>query len=146
MTVRITIRPTRPTDTAVLEGIARAAYREAMEALDGVPDVVGSIAADMRGNPGWVVEVDGIAAGFLIARIDRPALKLVNLAVAPDHAGQGLARRLLDEAARRAQAEGLTRLELVTHAGMQATRAMYRHLGWSEDRVTGGAAFLSKTL
>ena len=129
-----------------MQAVARAAYAPAQASLEGVPDVIGSIAGDMREAPAWVIEDDGVLAGFLIARVAGAALKLVNLAVDPEHGGKGLARQLLGAADSLARAEGLDRIELTTHAGMGATRAMYRHLGWVEMQVTEHAVLLSKTL
>ena len=129
-----------------MQAIAAAAYADAPAGLDGLPDVIGSIGGDMEAGPAWVAQCDGQVAGFLIACRRDGALKLVNLAVDPAFGGRGLARRLLTRAEQSARQRGLTRLELVTHAGMTATRGMYRHLGWREEQVTEHAVFLSKTL
>ena len=45
-----------------------------------------------------------------------------------------------------AREAGKTRLALITHAGMDDTRAFYHHLGWTETGREGVAVFLELTL
>jgi ribosomal protein S18 acetylase RimI-like enzyme len=45
----------------------------------------------------------------------------------------GVARRLLDEAARFAREDGASGISLETHRDNDAARALYRAAGWSED-------------
>lgn len=135
-----------PVHVPRMQAIAAAAYADALAGLNGLPDVVGSIGEDVEAGQAWVARCDGQVAGFLIACRADDALKLVNLAVDPAFGGRGLARMLLMRAEQSARQRGLSRLELVTHAAMTATRAMYRHLGWREVHATERAVLVSKTL
>ncbi|MEO1138664.1 MAG: GNAT family N-acetyltransferase [Pseudomonadota bacterium] len=138
----VRLRKAHLSDVPAMQECARRAYAEALVQLDGMPDVVIGMAEDLRENTGYVVELSGTIAGFLIMGLEGPIAKLINLAVDPDHAGQGVARRLLDHATMVAKTEGKAGLTLVTHAGMTDTLAFYNHLGWQETARDGHSIFL----
>jgi GNAT superfamily N-acetyltransferase len=58
--------------------------------------------------------------------------EIKRLWVADAARGQGLARRLMDEAEARARDLGMTRLRLDTNRSLTAAIAMYHRLGWTE--------------
>ena len=79
-----------------------------------------------------VLESDGEVIGYVVARETGGALLLENMAVAPERAGRGHGRRLVEIAAARARELGLSRIELYTNAAMVENLDLYRHLGFVE--------------
>ena len=53
--------------------------------------------------------------------------------VSPEHRGGGLARRMLDAAARWFRSQGVVRLELQVIPGNRGARDAYLKLGWKEE-------------
>jgi GNAT superfamily N-acetyltransferase len=69
------------------------------------------------------------------------ALYLGKLAVAASHRGQGLARRLIDQAELRAREMGLPMLELQTRVELVENQAAFQAMGFVEAGRTAHAGF-----
>jgi GNAT superfamily N-acetyltransferase len=69
------------------------------------------------------------------------ALYLGKLAVAASHRGQGLARRLIDQAERRARELGLPMLELQTRVELVENQSAFQAMGFVEAGRTAHAGF-----
>lgn len=86
-----------------------------------------------------IAERDGIAAGFtqlfpMFSSVHTSRIWVLNdLYVAADARRGGIARALLDAAARFARDDGATRIVLETNRDNTAARALYRAAGWMED-------------
>jgi ribosomal protein S18 acetylase RimI-like enzyme len=71
----------------------------------------------------------------------RPLINVHDLAVNPEHRGQGIGRQLLDEAERIARERGCCRLTLEAYAINTRARALYRRLGFTGDDITGDTEY-----
>lgn len=86
-----------------------------------------------------IAERDGFATGFtqlypMFSSVRTSRIWVLNdLYVAADARRGGIARGLLDEAARFAREDGATRIVLETNRDNTAARALYRAAGWMED-------------
>lgn len=87
-------------------------------------DTVRAITRDGRG---WVAVEQGRLLGFAIARRDPPAIWA--LFVDPEHEGQGLGRRLMEEAVGWLWAEGAEVIRLSTEPNTRAEH-FYAQQGW----------------
>jgi ribosomal protein S18 acetylase RimI-like enzyme len=140
----VTIRPLEPRDAAACDAIVLSLpYHFGQE--------VGRLqcAAAVRGEPGWVCELDGVVAGFCTYQrhLDTSA-DITWLAVHADHRGGGLGTRLVDHLAAQMAAEGRRLLVVLTVSvsdgpdevedGYDATRAFYRSAGFVEARDFAG--------
>lgn len=98
--------------------------------------------AGLRAEGGlWVIETDGALAAFVaLTRLDRDGagagdLYVVELDVAPAHAGARLGAALLDHAGLVAARRGLARLVLRTFADVPWNAPYYRRLGFVDVPV-----------
>ncbi len=86
-----------------------------------------------------IAERDGTAAGFtqlfpMFSSLHTTRVWVLNdLYVASDARRGGIARALLDAAARFARDDGAARIVLETNRDNTAARALYRAAGWMED-------------
>ena len=124
------IRQAKPTDAIPLAQCIKAAYAKYEGRITDLPPVSEGIVADIAEKQVWVAyERHHVIAGMILA--PKPKfLKLVNLAVHPDHAGKGLGRRFMELAESEAQHQGFEVLQLRTHAKMPENVRLYEYLGW----------------
>ncbi|WP_375590502.1 GNAT family N-acetyltransferase [Hoeflea alexandrii] len=78
----------------------------------------------------WLDERDGVLAGVLILRVLEDELFLESIATAPDFAGTGCGRPMLEMTFSRAAALGLNRVGLITNSRNPAL-AWYGRMGFS---------------
>ena len=71
-------------------------------------------------------------------------VKLVNLAVCPDHNGMGIGRKLMDFSERETIKLGYNEMRLNTHAAMPENIQLYTHLGWHETGSSGNTVQMIK--
>jgi ribosomal protein S18 acetylase RimI-like enzyme len=86
----------------------------------------------------WIIGAP-VACVFLTPRPG--ALYIGKLAVAAQARGQGLARRLIDQAEERARQMSLPQLELQTRVELVENQAAFRHLGFAEVGRTAHQGF-----
>jgi len=117
MTDAFLIRPARPDDLAILPVIERAAaavFRATPYAYLADDDPV-SAEVDLAQEYVWVaVDPDDHPIAFAIVHVLDESVHLHELDVHPDHARQGLGRRLIATVADWARARGVTVLTLTT--------------------------------
>jgi ribosomal protein S18 acetylase RimI-like enzyme len=79
-----------------------------------------------------IAEEDGAPAGYamVLFRKGSSVARLYSIAVDPDFRGQGVAERLLAEAAQRAAARGANRLRLEFRPTNQAAQRLYERAGF----------------
>lgn len=141
-----TIRTAVPGDHDALFRVFARAYAWARARLEGLPDVTGSLAEDIRDHTVLVAVRDREIAGGVVLELSGETAMLANLAVDPGHAGHGLGRRLITAAEERARQAGASALRLTTHRDMTSALALYKRLGWTETGRGGLRVHLSKTL
>ncbi len=67
--------------------------------------------------------------------------ELAKLAVAPQHQGQGVARRLVSRCITYAREEGAERLILVTNSKLRAAISLYEAIGFEHRKVPEGTKY-----
>ena len=79
----------------------------------------------------------------------RPLINIHDLAVLPEHRGQGTGRRLLEEVERKARKMGCCKLTLEVQENNHRARQIYEEAGFAQAKyvdAAGGGLFLSKPL
>ncbi|MCV2867891.1 GNAT family N-acetyltransferase [Defluviimonas sp. WL0002] len=125
-------------------GTVLSLVRHAFDSMDGRIDppssmhrlTPGAIAEQARAGEVWVIEDLGspIACIFLTLQGDR--LYLGKLAVDDRFRGQGLARELVDHAASRARALGLSMLELQVRVELTENQHAFQSMGFQKTAET----------
>ena len=77
-------------------------------------------------------DADAALLGYFLAMKGVDEMHLLNITVAPEWHGQGLARRLLDEVCRLCRARGCAQLWLEVRVGNLRARAVYARYGFAE--------------
>jgi GNAT superfamily N-acetyltransferase len=128
-------------DTYAPEGIRPGVAREAFEQFS-----TAAMAATLAAPGGEIVVAE--RAGHLVAFAElghgathvlvapRPACELARLYVQEPFTGQGLGRRLLEEAEARAAARGARALWLTAYAGNARALAFYARCGYADVGLT----------
>jgi GNAT superfamily N-acetyltransferase len=130
------IRPGRETDLPGLRALERAAgeiFREVgMDSVaDDEPPTLSELRRYLRHDGLRVAEGgDGPTAAYALLEPVDDCLHVEQLAVHPDHARRGVGRALLDDAARRAAADGYCALTLTAFAGVPWNAPYYERCGF----------------
>ena len=140
------IRRATPGDAAALAACIDAAYAIYASRISDLPKVSEGIEYDIKDNIVWVAERDDAIVGGLILKPQTDFMLLANIAVHPDHGGQGVGRALMDRAESDASALGMTEMRLSTHVDMPENVALYEYLGWKETERTGNKVKMRKQL
>ena len=99
----------------------------------------------------WVLAFAERIAGVLVLRIRADDMLIFSVAVDPARQGQGLGRRLLDHAEKRARCLDKLYVRLYTNAHMTENLALYQSYGYREthrEAWSGGSdrVFMEKSL
>lgn len=137
--------PTRATDPALWPAIL-SLLQGAFAYMEGRIDPPSSLrtltpeALTRQAEVGeiWVI---GAAVACVILMPKPGVLYVGKLAVAAEHRGQGLARRLIDQAETRAREMGLPALELQTRVELVENQAAFRAMGFQEVGRTAHPGF-----
>jgi GNAT superfamily N-acetyltransferase len=133
---RYTLRPARPSD------LPRLPLIEAAAAIHFLATPYAFIVEDSAANPVsanvdlahehvWVAaDLADQPVGFAILRLLATSVHLHELDVHPQHAGQGLGRRLIEAAAAWARAQGASALTLTTFGDVPWNGPYYARLGF----------------
>jgi ribosomal protein S18 acetylase RimI-like enzyme len=128
------IRHAQPEDRAAVEAIVRDAYSIYIPRIGKPPgpmlDDYEKLIAD--GAVNVLVEDDGGIAAIIVLLSKPDHLLLDNIAVSPNHQGQGLGRQLIGFAEAEARRLGFAELRLYTHERMTENIALYARLGFVE--------------
>jgi len=81
---------------------------------------------------------DGVLLGYFLAMKGVDEIHLLNITVAPEWQGQGLARRLLDEVCHLGRARGCSQLWLEVRVSNLRARAVYARYGFAEVGLRRG--------
>ena len=142
------IRPYQPADRQAILAITVCAFDgvsidQNIERRLGIIAGVGwqkrkaaHLVADLADRPDdvLVAERDGQVVGYVTTRVDTPAGigRILNLAVAPEHQGQGIGTRLLQAALEHLRAEGMQCARIETLEQNARCAALYPTLGFQE--------------
>jgi len=128
------LRRASSAERARLEDFQRAAYArtEATVGARAIP-LEWDYAAILEQCEVWFDESGGVLTGVLILRVLEQELFLESIATAPEAAGSGRGRVLLEATFERARELGKTRVGLITN-GLNPALSWYRRMGFSIDR------------
>jgi ribosomal protein S18 acetylase RimI-like enzyme len=123
-----------PADLAIVQRISAEAYSAAyLPVIGAVPTpATEDYAPHIARGEVWLLEVAGGTVGLAVLEEKPDHLVIYSIAVNPDAQRQGHGTTLLDFAAERAAAAGLSELRLYTNPRMTGNVALYRRCGFVE--------------
>jgi GNAT superfamily N-acetyltransferase len=128
------IRRATDADLAAVEQVVQDAYRIYIPRIGKPPGpMLDDYSARIAEGSVSVVEAgDGTTAGIVVLLPEVDHLLLDNIAVRPDHQGQGFGRVLLEFAEQRARQLGYNEIRLYTHEKMTENIGLYARIGFAE--------------
>jgi 2-methylisocitrate lyase-like PEP mutase family enzyme/ribosomal protein S18 acetylase RimI-like enzyme len=131
------LRPAAIADAPAIAALSRRAYARWTELIGMPPTPViadyRAMLADSDDWESWVLPgKDGALDACLVISVAPEEFEVWNVAVAPELAGDGLGRKLMLFAERRARERGYREIALYTNIKMVANRAFYGRLGYEE--------------
>ena len=137
MLTGISIRHAKPDDAEAVRKVILAAYAPWFEKLPDLPDVSGGVCDDIEARRVWVAEHGDVIVGCLIGGVVGDHWHVANVAVSPEHAGQGIGRRLMEHAVEEALRANVFTMALATHRDMPGNVVLYEKLGWQVSGEAG---------
>jgi ribosomal protein S18 acetylase RimI-like enzyme len=143
------IRSATPADAAAIRNIVRAAYAKWVPALGREPlPMQADYERAVREHQIDLLYIDGQMVGLIEMIVRSDHLFIENVAVSPEHQGQGLGRRLLAHAERVALARGYRDIRLLANAVFESNISLYKAVGYRIDReepfMGGISVYMSK--
>ena len=127
------IRTAQPSDAVAIKRCVEAAYQHYIARMSKPPGpMVDDYANVIQQHSAFVVEENGEIVGVLVLIQTEFGMLLDNIAVHPEHQGEGLGRRLLELAESETRNQGYAHLELYTHECMTENIEMYKRIGYVE--------------
>lgn len=122
-------------DATAVRDLVRAAYSKWVPLLGREPKpMTADYDAAVRDHVVDVVRLDGKMAALIEMAPEPDHLLVVNVAVSPDHQGQGYGRVLLAHAEEFARSLGLVELRLYTSVHLTENVSLYERVGYKVDR------------
>jgi len=145
------LRPALRDDAEAIRDLVRLAYAKWVPLIGREPMPMQTDYSLAVAEHDFDLLCDGVALVGVLETIHKPDhLWIENVAVHPDRQGQGLGRRLLKWAERRAEVAGTGELRLVTNEAFVANLKLYKKLGYTVDRTepfkNGTAVYMSKQI
>jgi ribosomal protein S18 acetylase RimI-like enzyme len=133
----VVTRPATAADVPAISACARAAYEKYLPRMDREPaPMIADFAAHVAAGEVHVLVEDGALLGYIVAMARADCWFVDNVAVAPEHQGRSLGRRLMDLAEAAARERGLGEVRLYTNVVMTENIGFYGRLGFVEtERV-----------
>jgi GNAT superfamily N-acetyltransferase len=144
---KLKIRKAVPDDAISLKKCMETAYATYQERMGGerLPPMNVDYSAEIRNYPCWVIEAGGSILGGLIMVFEKEA-SIANVAVNPQHHGQGVGGKLMKFADLIAKEKNYSELRLATHVLLSENISLYQHLGWKETGRDETRVFMKKAL
>jgi N-acetylglutamate synthase-like GNAT family acetyltransferase len=133
-------------DAEALAACIDRAYFAYSSRIDDLPEVSDGIDEEIANHTVWVADQGGKVIGGLILVIRKNHAQLVNVAVDPDHSGNGLGKALLECAQDECRKLQIPSIRLSTHIKMPENVSLYEHLGWHETGRVGNKVQMEKTV
>jgi GNAT superfamily N-acetyltransferase len=145
------LRPATRDDVEAIRDLVRAAYAKWVPLIGREPMPMVADYAVAIVEHDFDLLADGDALVGVLETVHRPDhLWIENICVHPDRQHQGLGRKLLKWAERRAEVAGTGEIRLVTNGAFEANVALYQRVGYRIDRTEpfrgGTAVYMSKSL
>jgi ribosomal protein S18 acetylase RimI-like enzyme len=136
MQPEFSIRRAGPADAAAIDALTQAAYAKWVPIIGRKPiPMTADYVRAVTEHQIDVIDLDGRLAALVELAIEPDHLLIVNLAVGPDHQGQGLGSALLRHADDVAAELGLPEVRLYTNSLMAENIALYQRRGYAVDRT-----------
>jgi ribosomal protein S18 acetylase RimI-like enzyme len=134
----LNLRAATPADAPALAQLVDDAYGHYVERIGRPPGpMTWDYSEIIRDWEVTVAEADGAIVGLLAIGPTDEGFAIENVAVRPDHQGQGLGGTLLELAESEARRAGFDSIDLFTHEKMTENQALYARIGYVEyDRRT----------
>ena len=135
---QMNLRPAEIDDLDFVRACARNAYSLYVERIGKEPaPMVADFATTLAQGQLEILQVDENAIGFLVSYSQQDHLFVENVAIDPQHQGQGYGGAVFALLEARTKARGLAAIELYTNEKMTENLAFYPRLGFNEiDRRT----------
>jgi ribosomal protein S18 acetylase RimI-like enzyme len=131
--VNTALRRAVPEDAIAVRALVREAYARWVPLIGREPKPMGAdYAQAIRAHLVWVMDRENQIVAVLEAIPHADHLLVENVAVAPTHQGQGIAKQLMAFAEALAEERGLKELRLYTNERFEANIALYTKLGYIE--------------
>lgn len=145
------IRTAQPSDAVAVKRCVEAAYQHYIARMGKPPGPMLDDYANVIQQHGvFVVEENGEIVGVLVLIQTESGMILDNVAVHPEHQGEGLGRRLLELAESETRSQGYAYLDLYTHECMTENIEMYKRIGYVETERKSehgyGRVYMKKAL
>ena len=119
------LRPMREADVDAVFAVERRAYE--------FPWTAGIFRDCLRADYiAWVLELDGVVAGYFLLSLAAGEAHVLNICVAPELQGQGHGRRLLRSLLHLARARGAQRVFLEVRPSNRGAIRLYEQEGFNE--------------
>ena len=145
-------RPAMRDDADAIRDLVRAAYAKWVPLIGREPMPMQADYTVAVAEHDFDLLVDGATLVGLIETMPQPDhLWIENIAVHPERQGQGLGRKLLKWAERRAEIAGTAELRLLTNEAFASNIRLYKKAGYKIDRTEpfrlgGTTVYMSKSI
>ena len=144
-------RPGLRDDAGAIRDLVRTAYAKWVPLIGREPMPMQADYDVALAEHNFDLLFDGDTLVGVLETIHQPDhLWIENICIHPDRQGQGLGRRLLKWAEKRATIAGTGEIRLVTNGAFEANIALYKKVGYRIDRTEpfrgGTAVYMSKSL
>ncbi|MEO8756697.1 MAG: GNAT family N-acetyltransferase [Devosia sp.] len=144
-------RPAMRDDADSIRDLVRSAYAKWVPLIGREPMPMQADYAMAVAEHDFDLLLDGDTLVGLLETMHRPDhLWIENIAVHPDRQHQGLGRKLLKWAERRAEVAGTSELRLLTNAAFESNVSLYKKAGFKIDRTEpfkgGTTVYMSRNI
>lgn len=146
------MRRADPQDANAVRRIVRAAYAQWIPVIGREPmPMKTDYERAVREHEIELLYEGGALVALIEVIVNADHLFIENIAVAPDHQGRGIGRRLLSHAEQRATDLNLRELRLLTNQAFEANVRLYKSIGFQIARAEpledgGTVVHMSKTI